>query len=91
MRGCYHRLMSTTNFSIAEEPFLDFTTSGWPQDKRAELSKALSGLAGVQSVGYAGAGDTTRVRFDPAISSPQALIDAATALANEILPGHNFG
>lgn len=83
--------MSTTNFAIAEEPFLDFTTSGWPHDKRQELTVALSGLAGVTSVGYAGAGDTTRVRYDPALTNRQTLMDQATPLANAILPGHNFG
>jgi hypothetical protein len=53
--------MSTTNFSIGEEPFIDFTTSGWPRDKREELSAALRGIAGVTSLNYAGAGDTTRL------------------------------
>jgi hypothetical protein len=83
--------MSTTNFSIAEEPFIDFKTSGWPQDKREALSAALCELPGVSSVQYAGAGDTTRVRFDQKTTSREALMDAATSLANEILPGHNFG
>lgn len=83
--------MSTTNFSIAEEPFIDFTTSGWPQDKREELSTALKGLVGVTSLNYAGGGDTTRLRYDPAITSRQALMDAATPLADQILPGYSFG
>ena len=82
--------MSTTNFSIGEEPFIDFTTSGWPQDKREELSTALRGLLGVTSLSYAGAGDTTRLRYNPDVTSRQALMDAATPLADQILPGYSF-
>jgi hypothetical protein len=83
--------MSTTDFSIADEPFVDFKTSGWPQDKREQLTDAFSGMPGVTSVGYAGGGDTTRVRFDPTRTTREAIIDAAGPKANEILPGHNFG
>jgi hypothetical protein len=83
--------MNMTDFSIADEPIHDFKTSGWPQDKREELSAALRGLVGVQNVGYAGGGDTTRVRFDLTITHRHVLIEEATRLANEILPGRNFG
>lgn len=83
--------MSSTDFSIADEPFVDFKASGWRQDKREELSDALRGLAGVSSVGYAGGGDTTRVRFDPETTSREAIIEAAAPLANQIFPGHTFG
>ena len=83
--------MSSTDFSIAEEPFVDFKTSGWPQDKREELTQALAGLPGVTSVGYAGGGDHTRVRFNPTATSRESIVSAAAPLANSILPGHHFG
>lgn len=83
--------MSTTDFSIAVEPFVDFKTSGWPQDKREELSHALQQLEGVLFIQYAGGGDTTRVRYNPEATTREALIEQASPLANEILPGYDFG
>lgn len=81
--------MPTTDLSIGRDPVLDFSCSGWPVEKREELSQAIRVLQGVTSVGGAGV-STVRVRYDPSITTPSALTLAVNRLADEILPGYNF-
>lgn len=81
--------MPTTDLSIGREPVLDFECSGWPVEKRQELSQAVQAIQGVTSVGGAGI-STVRVRYDPSIINPSALTLAVDRAADDILPGHNF-
>ncbi|MGC6401180.1 hypothetical protein ACNI3Q_11450 [Sphingomonas sp. FW199] len=83
-------VMGTTNFAIASEPFVDFDTSGWSQPNRENLTGALNNLSGVTSVSYAGAGNTTRVRYNPHVTDRSILIDLATEAADRILPEYKF-
>jgi hypothetical protein len=84
-----HCAMPTTNLSIGREPVLDFECSGWPQEKREELSQAVRAIQGVTSVGGAGV-STMRVRYDPSVINPSALTLSVNRVADEILPGHDF-
>lgn len=81
--------MPTTNLSIGLEPVLDFECSGWPVEKREELSQAVRAIQGVTSVGGAGV-STVRVRYDPSITDSSALTREVDRVADDILPGHNF-
>jgi len=81
--------MPTTNLSIGLEPILDFECSGWPMEKREELSQAARAIQGVTSVGGAGV-STVRVRYDPSITDSSALTLEVDRIADDILPGHNF-
>jgi hypothetical protein len=81
--------MSKTNLSIGENPVVDFDCSGWPQQKREELSQAVHDFAGVTSVTSAGI-STVRVYYNPSAIQPEALIVAVDLKADEILPGYNF-
>lgn len=85
----YHRGMPTTNLSIGREPVLDFDCSGWPVDKRKELTEAVRLILGVTLVVGAGV-STTRVRYDPSMITPSALTLEVNRVADGILPGHNF-
>jgi hypothetical protein len=84
----YHGEMPTTDLSIGREPVLDFDCSGWPVDKREELSRAIRAIQGVSNVGGAGV-STVRVRYDPSIINPSALTLAVARAADDILPGYN--
>jgi len=81
--------MPTTDLSVGREPVLDFDCSGWPVEKREELSQAVKVLKGVTSVGGAGV-STMRVRYDPSTIYPSALTLAVDRVADSVLPGHNF-
>lgn len=81
--------MPTTDLSIGREPVLDFECSGWPVDKRNELTEAIRTIAGVTSVGGAGV-STVRVRYDLSIIDLPGLTLAVDRIADDIMPGHNF-
>jgi hypothetical protein len=50
----------------------------------------MNSLTGVVAVMYTGAGDHTRVRFDPERTTREIIIENGIGIAKNLMPGHSF-